>query len=467
MTKPLFSRGQTVHVEMDGYPIPVSTSSEALFAFFESNWFPILLGVTTALVSLTTLSMFSLRPFYIHKDSALFQHAGWWITEGAELYVDIWDLKPPLIYAVTTALALVSFGNMAVLHILSVIVAVATIIVGVTLVGVLTHRLTGDGFASVIAGLTMFVMTSLFTFPFAGLRPKYFAFCCGVGGLLLAVDDHPFVSGLVAAMAAGFWQLGAPLALLVVGIGLQRGGIRAAGRTIAGGLTMAVLTVLPFVLSGSLVPLFVETVLAPIYGVERYSLAGRLLEVVIEFGYGAVVIPLGIYGWARGFLADYSEYWWVAVGGVGYFFQIFLEFQGSIELVLLFVFVALGVGLLVSMAETPSRQSVVACCILVLIATSAYWHIGSSPPLKESVTDEYDERDIPNYESLPPDPEGWPSMQTIYWEQRQPEHCHYRLGVKQQYFEQETGGTLYKSTCGQWPYEDPPAQWLRHTLLAA
>jgi hypothetical protein len=96
---------------------------------------------------------------------------------------------------------------------------------------------------------------------------------------------------------------------------------------------------------------------------------------------------------------------------------------------------------------------------------SACWQVGAAAPLKDDRGAAYEEEDMPNYESLPEDPEEWPSMQTIYWEKQQPEYCHYRLGLKQQYFEQQTGGSLYKSTCGQWPYAEPPAQWLRSTIL--
>lgn len=449
---------------MASYMRSVPTTLGDLYQRIDANWFAILVGVTTAVVSLMTVVRFSQNPFYIHKDSALFQHGGWWITEGGRLYVDIWDLKPPLIYFVTTLLAFVSFGDMALLHLLSIGLTVGIVIGGVTLVGVLTHRLTGDGVASLTAGLTMFILASLYTFPVAGIRPKYFALLCGVGGLVLAVDDRPFVGGLVGAAAAGFWQLGAPMAFLVVGICLQRGGARAAGRAVAGGLTMTVLTVLPFVLTGRAIPLFVEAVLAAVYGVERYTIVGRVLLIGVEYGYGAAVIPLAIYGWGRGLAVDASQYWWVAVGGVIYLGQIFLEFQGAIELVLLFVFLALGVGVAIAHAATPSRRSLLAVGVVLLVVTSGYWNIGAEPPLKAELEAAYDEEDIPTYESLPEGPEGWPSMQEIYWEKQQPEFCHYRLGLKQQYFEQQTGGSIYKSTCGQWPYAEPPAEWLSNRL---
>jgi len=451
---------------MQEYPTALPQNRTELYEQIDTHWFRVLLVGSTLLVTLGTIVQFLDSPFYVSNDSALFQHAGWSILNGAELYVDIWDLKPPLIYFVTVLLAALSFGNMAVLHVLSVIVAMATIVGGVTLVGVVTHRLTEDGFASVVAGTTVFVLTTLYTFPYAGLRPKYFAFLCTAGALLLAIDDRPFSAGVVGAMAAGFWQLGAPIGLLVVGMSLQRNGRAGALRAVGGGVTVAVLTVAPVLLQGNAIPLFVEVVLAPVYGVERYTLIGRLLRFVIEIGYGVLVVPVGVYGWGVAVADDYKKYWWIAAGGGLYLMQIFLEFQGAVELILLFVFVALGVGVLVANRSVPSRRSVVAVFVVLCVVTSGYWNLAPGipgapePPLRDATEAEYDQWDIPDYDSIPDDPEGWPSMQTIYWEQRQPEFCHYRLGHKQKYFEQQTGGTLFKSTCGQWPFEEPPGEWL-------
>ncbi len=447
----------------------VVRTSRRIYWQVDSHWLSVLVGGSTLLVGVATVAMFSLRPWYVNRDSALFQHGGWWLLNGAELYVDIWDLKPPLIYAVASLLAFLSGGDMAVLHVLSIGLTVATVVAGVTLVGVLVHRLTDDGVASVVGGSTMFVLTAVYGFPFAGLRPKYFAFLLGVGALLLVIDGRPFLAGVAGGVAAGFWQLAAPLALLVVGMALQRHGWLAMWRTIAGGLTVAVLTVLPFVLQGNAVPLVVETVIAPIYGVEEFSVGARLLMFGLEFGYATLVVPLAVTGWMLGLRDSYREYWWVVVGSLLYMLQLFLEFQGAIELVLLVVFLAVGVGLLVSYTSTPARKSAVAGCIVLLIVLSAYWSLGlvttvsPVPPGQPAVEAAYEEAKVREYDSLPPDPD-WPSMQTIYWEQRTPEHCHYRLGVKQQYFAQETGGSLYKTTCGQWPYAEPPVEWVLSRL---
>lgn len=438
----------------------VPESREEWHGWAERHWLPaIVVGATTLLV-VATLVRFVKAPYYISDDSALFQHAGWYISQGATLYVDIWDLKPPLIYAVTTALAVFSGGNMAVLHLLSVAVSIVTISAGVALVGVLTHRLTDDGVASMAAAGTIFVVPSVYAYPAAGIRPKYFAFLFATAALLLAVDDRPLASGAAAAACAGFWQLGAPIALLVVAMGWRRGGRVGLGRAIGGGLLVTAAVVLPFVLTGLSIPLFVEVVLAPIYGIERYTVPGRLLRLVFELGYGVLLVPIGVYGWYGAVAADRDRYWWIAVGGGGYTLQIFLEFQGAIEIILLLVFLALAVGLLVADAGSPSRRSAVIGVVLLLAASSGYWAAGPVTPVKDRVANASDEHSTPAYESLPADPEGVPSMQAIYWGKLEPDICHYRLGHKQKHFVQVTGGTLAKSTCGRWPFGERPAEWL-------
>ena len=55
-------------------------------------------------------------------------------------------------------------------------------------------------------------------------------------------------------------------------------------------------------------------------------------------------------------------------------------------------------------------------------------------------------------------------MQEIYWEKQKPDNCHYRLGHKQKYFEMVTGGSVTKTTCGQWPYDQAPLPLILDTL---
>ncbi|WP_323172345.1 DolP-mannose mannosyltransferase [Natrialba sp. PRR66] len=427
---------------------------------FEQHWLGLLFAGSAVLVTVATIVKFVHEPFRIHDDSALFQHAGWYILQGATPYVDFWDLKPPLIYAVTTVLAFLSGGNMMVLHLLSIGVAVASVVGGVTLVGLLTYRLTAHEFASFVAGATMFVVPSLYGFPAAGLRPKYLALLFGGAGLLLAVTDRPALSGAAAATSAGFWQLGGPIAALVLAIGFQRGRSRGLARTIAGGAFVTAVVVAPFVAADATIPLFLETVLAPIYGVERYTVSGRLLDLVLTLGYGVLVIPLGVYGWVRGIALDWRRYWWVGAGGSLYSLQIFLEMQGAIELVLPLLFLSIGVGLVIATARTPRRRSIVAGTVALLAVASLYWVGGPVTPIKTEVEETHEAVSVSNYETLPEKPDEIESMQTIYWEKRQPESCHYRLGQKQREYAQRTGGSLTQAECGRWPFGDPPREWL-------
>lgn len=432
----------------------------ALAERVEARWRTVLVVVASVVVLGSTVVQFAQEPFYVSPDSALFQHGGWYIGQGAVLYVDVWDLKPPLVYVVTVVLAFLSRGNMAALHVLSVLASVAAVVGGVVYTGYTVHRLTRDGFAAVVAAVSLFVLASLYAFPYAGIRPKYFAFLCGAAALYYAAADRPLVAGVAAALAAGFWQLGAGVAAVVVAVALQRSGPRAALRTTAGGAAVAAATVLPFVVTGTAVPLFVEVVLAPLYGVERSTVPARLLAFVVEIGYGVVLAPVAAYGWWRGLRADWRTYWWVAAGGTAYLLQVFLEFQGAVELVLVFVFLALGVGVLVAESSSPTRRTAVAAVVVVLVAGSGVWQAAPAAPGQPAATALHDEYDVPDYASLPPDPPGVPSMERIYWEKLTPEICHYRLGHKQKYFEHATGGNLTKSRCGQWPFEDDPLPWL-------
>ncbi len=260
-----------------------------------------------------------------------------------------------------------------------------------------------------------------------------------------------------------FWQLAVPVAVLVVSV-WQYGGGRRALWTIGGGVAVAVAVIAPFLATGLAIPLFLETVLAPVYGVEGYTIAGRLLGVVVEFGYGTLLIPIAAVGWGLAARHDASQYWWIGTGGMLYLCQLFLEMQGAIELVLLVVFLAVGVGVVVATLTRPSRRRVMAMAVVVVMVLNVYWLAGQITPIKTVVENERAEQTIPDYETLPEEPAGIPLMQIIYWEQHRPDTCHYRLGHKQRWYAYTTGGSVMKQECGQWPFDDSPRQWAINRL---
>ncbi len=423
------------------------------------EWFQCLVTTATFLLLLAAIGCFLTEPWYISEDSALFQHAGWYILEGATPYVDFWDLKPPLIYAVTTGLAALSGGNMAVLHLLSILTASLAVIAGVAFVGLLTYQVTDHPIASLVAGLSVFLIPSLYTFPSAGIRPKYLAFAFGVGALVLAVDDRPAASGAASAIGAGFWQLAAPIAIIVTAMAWQRGRLAGVGRTIGGALIVAVLVVVPFVATGLAIPLFLETVLAPVYGVERYTVAGRFLQVIVECGPGLLAYPLGVFGWTLAVRRHAAAYWWLPAGGMVYTVGVFLEFQGALEAILLVPFVAIGIGVFIAEGPDWATGRSVGILVAVLAVTSLLWVGGALSPLSDPVERAYQAHEIRDQPALPPEPADMPPMEEIYWDQQRPEICHYRMSEKQRWYAVATGESLEAEHCGAWPFEAPPREW--------
>jgi hypothetical protein len=45
------------------------------------------------------------------RDSVIFEYVGWRLARGERLYVDLWEIKPPLAFEVTGGLALLSGGT--------------------------------------------------------------------------------------------------------------------------------------------------------------------------------------------------------------------------------------------------------------------------------------------------------------------------------------------------------------------
>jgi hypothetical protein len=434
---------------------------EQLRTSLAEDWPLWLLGGALFVVCLGTVYKFAKEPLFISMDSALFQHAGWYITQGAMPYTDIWDIKPPLIYGVTTLLALASGGNMVVLHLLSIATAVLVVSAGVALVGLLTHRLTGDGWASLVAAGAMFTIPTLYMYPYAGIRPKYFAFACVAGSLVLAVDERYGWAGALAAAAAGFWQLGLPTTGVVVAMAAVRGGRGSAARAVGGGLVVAVLTVAPFVLTGNGIPLYLEAVVVPMYGVDRYTMVGRLYEIVVELGYGLAVIPLGLYGLVAAVQRD-RRYWWVLLGAGLYLLGFRFEMGGAIDAMLLYAFLAVGIGAFVASLDSPERRRLVGGVVAAAVVLSLAWSFGPVTPVKDAIEDSYEQDDI--YDDIPERPGGVPETETIYWEKQRPATCNYHFSKKQIHFEYLTDGLQTRSDCGTWPFDRDPLEWTLDAL---
>ncbi|WP_246999692.1 DolP-mannose mannosyltransferase [Halosolutus gelatinilyticus] len=432
-----------------------------------SRWLAVL-GLTVAVLFGGGLVAYFLTAWpMIATDAAFFQHVGWYIIEGGVPYVDVWDVNPPIPFAITAVLALLSGGDMLVLHGLSVLLTELVAAASVLLVGWVAYRVTEDDAAAVSAGLTMFVVPELFALPLLGVRAQFYSLFFGVLALALALSDRPFLAGVAAALSAGSWQSGTAFAPLVVGIAYQRNGGKDALSAIAGAAVVTGAVVLAFALAGALVPMVVQTVVAPLVAGSSYTLAQRIYLILIVFGYGAVLLPVALYGWARA-ARDFRTHWWLPAGGAIFAFQVLIiDMDGSTDALLWVTFVALGVA--VAVKRMPSRRSDatnsrerdarrarryrwIAVVVVALIVVSGFgWNVGSPPPKStlEAMEQEADPGE-PTPITVTRDDADVPSIRTIYWEKRTPETCHYRLSWNELRWISRTDSRLDARECGGW-----------------
>ncbi|NUC74340.1 DolP-mannose mannosyltransferase [Haloterrigena sp. SYSU A558-1] len=406
----------------------------------------------------------------IATDPAFFQHTGWYVLEGGVPYVDVWDVNPPVPFGIAAALAALSGGNMLVLHGLGATLTTLVAAASVPLVGWIARRVTGDDAAAIAAGLTMLVVPELFLLSPEGVRAQFYALFFGVLALALALRDRPFLAGALAALSAGSWQSGAVFALLVVGMAYQRTGGKDALSAVAGGAVVTGAVVLAFAATGGLVPMVVQTVVAPLTAGSSYTLAERVYTILLVFGYGTVLLPVALYGWARAVVRDFRAQWWVPAGGVLLTVQVlFVDLDGSTDALLWLAFVALGVAVAVDRGfgrrpattdrrdrdatrtnRTPWAAVAVVAVVGLLVLSGLVWHFGSPAPqstLRTMQAEAETDEDLP----ISPGDADVPSMQTIYWEQAKPETCHYRLSWNEVRWIAITDDRLNRRQCDAWP----------------
>ncbi|UPM44229.1 DolP-mannose mannosyltransferase [Halocatena salina] len=394
-------------------------------------------------------------------DPAFFQHTGWYVLNAGIPYVDVWDVNPPIVFGLTAVLAAFSGGNMVVLQTLSGALMTVVNATSVLLVGWLAFRLTDDDVAAVAAGLVVLLVPEMYLMPPVGTRAQFYALFFGLVALRLVLQDRPVAAGALAALSAGCWQPGAGFVLLVGGMAAQHDGWRGTLSVVIGTGVVAGPLVLGFAAVGALVPMGVETILAPFVGGAPYTLPGRIYSILLVFGYGMVVLPVAFYGWSR--TGHDRRPYWVIAGALLFGLQaLIVDMDGSTDLVLWLAFVAFGVALAVAAVDPfpiriphivtlQSRQWIVVV-LVVLVLSGPVWHVTGSP-LKSTLQDN-EERATPD-EELPitKDEASVPDMQTIYWEKRTPETCHYRLSRNELRWIAATDDRLHTIQCGQWPTE--------------
>lgn len=321
------------------------------------------------------------------KDSVIFEHIGWYLTEGNRLYVDVWEIKPPLPFEIPALLALLTGDNVALYHVLNVLVTVAALVLGAAGAAAIVFHLTDDAFAAVVGGLATFTLPFYFYRALIGFKPKYFVVAAGLWSLYFAYRDRPALSGIAAAAAIGFWQMAIVFPVAALGLTIQTGGRERARPFVVAGVVTGAIILLPVVLWGAVPAMIAEVLITPLLVSESSTLAGRVQSIAGALGLALPVAIIGLCGLVSGAFRSRFRREWPLLLAVGWFTVQLLLFDYDFlpDLFPWFAVVGVGVGLAVTgrlrvpwpgqsasvdAADDSGSTPVLAVAVLVLVLVS-------------------------------------------------------------------------------------------------
>lgn len=423
----------------------------------ERNWKAVLLSITLFFNSLSIGFEFLNSGLHrIVSDNALFQYGGWYITQGAIPYIDFWDVKPPLIYYLTSILSLISQGNMFVLHILSIVVTVIAATGTILLIGCLIYKLTENGWASLIAGLVMLSIPGFYGLLSLGTRPKYFVMFFGLLAIWLYNKNYKFFSGVSSVISAGFWQFGIIFPIIVFGLLYHEDWRKRKIKLTVTGMAITVAAVLlPIFFLKAFIPMLVEVILAPLNSPESQSVLYRFFKGGVVLRLTSILVLVGAVGLIKG-IKDIRKTWWVLLGGTWFALQVFhFDFDGLPDLFLGLVFVAFGVGLAAN-SISRQKQKVLFMGLILIILTNAFllplvFDKGQSTQSSVNITSISLELE-PNIEETrfftKQNPKTY--LEKIYWNKTKVESCHVRLSSVEKDWINHTNQSYDQEKCGNY-----------------
>lgn len=379
------------------------------------------------------------------RDSIIFEYIGWYLTVGGRLYLDVWEIKPPLAFEIPALVTILAGGNVVLAHWLSVAVTVAFAIGGAVLVGALVVELTGDRSAAVLGGI------ALYTFPVYawrtafGFKVKYVVIFAGLLAIWLVLRDRFLVAGVSAGAAVGVWQLAVIFPALTVGLAMQRGGTTAVRRGIIGLAGSSAVILAPVVLWGAVPAMVVETVFTPLLVTEGGTMLSRLHLAARMFGPVVPLVLLGAVGLVSMTVRSRRhDGWWAPVLGAWFTVQILaLDLDYYPDLIPFYAVVALGLGLLAGTDRigTVPLGVVVAALTLSAVVTLGGFTAGPALAQPEPVQAPGDVDASPPYSSE--------ERRALFWQTRTPETCRVFYGGTQARLIEATGGAATQDTCGK------------------
>lgn len=367
----------------------------------------------------------------VMKDSVVFEYAGWLISTGGRLYIDLWEIKPPANHELLGVLALLSGGNVVLYHSFVLVLNVALVVGCAVAVGRLVYVVTEDSVAAFASGLVPFTVPQFFWRATLGYKSKYLVVAAGLFTLYFAARDRPFSAGLAGALAASTWQLALVFPVVAAIQTYVRNGRPALRRYFGGALLVTVVVLAPVLVWGAVDEMVAEVLLSPLLTTESHDITTRVQFVLRMHRRFLPVAILGVLGLLVPLASRDHRHAWplpvVAAWFVGV--MVFLDFDGYPDLFPWVAMVAIGSGVAIGYASLPSRSYRPVATSLVLFAALSVVTMGGMGTGNQGLTapDRYDL----DTELDPQLPYNASERQYVFWNQVPPETCRIFAGPTQ------------------------------------
>lgn len=426
------------------------------------------------------------------KDSVIFEYIGWYLSTGGRLYVDIWEVKPPLSFELLAILGAVAGDDIVLYHALVILFSSLLIVGSALAIAAVVEELTGDGLAAVAGGLFVFALPHFYWRGIIGFKAKYLVIALGIASLYFALRRRPWLAGAFAAAAVWTWQLAVifPVVAFIVLAGetrnpavpadsrrLGRGGWGfdrdALVQYVAGAALVSTVVLLPIVAWGAVEAMATEVVLTPLLTGEEFALENRIHFVIRMHGRTLPFAVLGVLGLAASaFTGNRRGLPIAAVAGWFAYTMLFLDFDTRPDLFPWFAMVAIGVGLAVGWGRagagtqtlpTADARRLLAAALIVFsavsVATMGGFGVGRTGLTTPETYDTSRELDLDmRYNQT--------ERQYLFWNAVPPENCRIFGGLTQFRLVNEMGlnedRRWFEAPCGNF---EPAWQAVRDKYL--
>jgi len=357
------------------------------------------------------------------------------VSNGAVPYLDIWDVKPPLVLETTAVVALIARDDMMNLHRLCSFITVLAALSSLLLVGIAVTEITGECISSSVVCLCILAYGPFVFLGWLGFSPKLFSLLFGLLALRLSQKEYFFLGGIAAGASSLFYQFGAVfLGVILIQEYQNR---RNSGLLALGALGTFSVSLMPILTKGAIKPMVHQTVLSHLLIRESISLGERLTKILgFMSGVSISLLVLGIIGLLVASLRDPKWRTFFFLSCIFSIQVLFLDLDGGADLVFLLFFSATGLGWLTSKLPVKIRAVLLPTFSLLVTFTL----VGHRQEISNWMLPTGNEPSLENRAGLP-------GMTYILLNRYIPPSCHYRLSSLEREWIERQGGFVGSEQC--------------------